>query len=124
MTREQAFERIAELEAEVGYLRAELDARASPVDVTRLQLRYALSPHEAIIVAELLRVYPKAMPDWVLLEKLPPARRRDDLAQNSIKVRVSHIRHKLGARDVIVSFHAHGYAIGEAWVDRLRAVVA
>lgn len=122
MTREQAFERIAELEAEVEYLRAEIDARCTPADVVRIQSRMRLSPAEATIVAELLRVYPRSLPAWALTEKLPAYSRKEG-SQDGIKVQVSHIRHKCG-RFSIVTLHSHGYAIGDEWVAALREAIA
>lgn len=117
LTLEEAKARIEALEAEVAYLRAEMDARFADSEVVALQKRWKLSPQEAQVLLVLKRACPRHVAEWAIAERIPEKRARSEDGK-FVRVHICRLRDKI-AKDVIDTVHGAGYALASHWADRL-----
>lgn len=124
MNLEQASERIEALEAEVAWLKSELATGWATDGAARLWRGWKLSPQQAAIVMELRSVWPRALREWALAERLPAPIGRSELRpSNFVKVQVHRIR-KIMGEDVIETLTGFGYALAPHWVAKIDEVIA
>jgi DNA-binding winged helix-turn-helix (wHTH) protein len=116
-------ERVAELEAEVDFLRREQRADAEQRVIDAIRRRYKIQPARAMLLAMLFARAPHAVSSWALLDALPAGDHARDRSDDVVKVHICMIRHALGA-DAIETIHRRGYCLTEAGRQRVGAAIA
>ena len=90
-------DRIEELEAEVAYLKGELGLSVKISNIRDVKSALGIARQQAEILCVLYGVYPRILTRWQLWDAIDhPSCGDDAYASNSICVRVSGIRKKLG----------------------------
>jgi DNA-binding response OmpR family regulator len=124
MNREQMSERIAELEEQVAYWKSEAQGRYVEQDLAALITRFQMTPHEALILIDLLTAYPRSVQKYALMDRLPPVRSLKRVNEtNNLRVHISNIRRKVSDKNVIKVVWGQGYRLGDGWKDRIKGEI-
>lgn len=113
-TNPDPWERIAELEEEVAYLRRELNLQDDADRMDRLRRAFRLTPYEAKALERLRSTHPRPLAAW----RLTDTPTENETAMG--RVYVCRLRHKLGKQAIRVDWGI-GYTLspeGVEMVDR------
>lgn len=111
-------DRVAELEAEVAFLRAELGYTRDGDLYVRLRDAWRLTRSEAAMLLRLYSARGRAVPNSVLLEALS----ENDVDPAIVKVRISTVRQKIGQR-LIETIWGLGYRLTPEGVAAVLGVI-
>jgi DNA-binding response OmpR family regulator len=114
-------ERIAELQEEVAYLKAELGLVEDREKVDRLRAAYGLSPGSARLLLALYAAKGALRTTYQLLDAIPPVS-GSDRDVSLVSVWVCHLRRAMG-RDVVKNSFGLGYRVTETGMEQVRAVI-
>lgn len=111
MTVEDALrERIAELEAHVEWLEAEIDERLASNAALSLALK--LTEAQGCLLLLLYNAKGRFVSRWFLDDHLPRLKNHERVSEAAIAIPVYHLRRRMGAR-IIESAYGCGYRLTE-----------